>query len=593
MNTWNALRPARASLHGVAALLLLALVASCDNDTTDPVTIVPLAPLLIVGGEMGAQSQNLTVTREGHGVTDATVTINGVAIPHVVAGLYHGQLPTALPAGSPLNLQVSAGGTTVQGTVNVPEAPVLTAPAAVTPFDPDHPDRGVVITVSWTSATNPDRFVVLMSDIGSRLDMTFPAAGTARELKIALPWPGPPGTTFSVFAYNDGSFTGEVDPDSRMSVGIESSPDAGITTDSVPLLILGDVGAQFEKLTVTRGGVAVTDATVTINGVAIPHAGAGLYQGPLPTAAPAGSPLDLQVSAGGSTVQGTVNVPEAPVLTAPLTEADIDAGGDSVTVTWTSATNPERFVASWIFDGVTVGKTFTASGTARELRIAARPANTKLPLGLAACNDGSFSGPVHPDSRMGICAQSLPNAASPLRVSGSVGAQSQDIWVFQGWDHVYGVNDAMVTVNGVTIPPTALPGYYHGELPAVVPPGSPLDLRVSARGLIVEATGDVPEVPVLTAPAAGAIFAPGASITFSWTSTTSPGRFMISVDGAHLYLPGTARELTIPTNGLPAGADITISVVAYNDRSFSGPVHPFSRMEITSVGNPRVITINH
>jgi hypothetical protein len=67
---------------------------------------------------------------------------------------------------------------------------------------------------------------------------------------------------------------------------------------------------------------------------------------------------------------------------------------------------------------------------------------------------------------------------------------------------------------------------------------------------------------------------------------------MLSMDGAHLYLPGTARELSIPTRGLPTGPDITISVVAYNDGSFSGPAHSFSRMDIVSVGNPRMITIS-
>ncbi|MCG6987509.1 MAG: hypothetical protein LJF06_04960, partial [Gemmatimonadetes bacterium] len=475
---------------------------------------------------------------------------------------------------------------------NVPEAPVLSAPAAGAVFDPRD-----TISFSWTSATDPDRFVVsmgLITPVGSRSDMTFPVAGTARDLKIRLPpeFGAATGTTFTVIAYNDGSFTGHVDPDSRMSVRGESPPDSVITTGPVPLSISGEMGAQLQNVRITREGVPVTDGAVTVNGVAIPHAGAGFYRGQLPAAVPAGSGLNLQVSAGEATVQGTVNVPEAPVLTAPVTEADIDAGGDSITVTWTSATNPERFVASWIFDGVTAGETFTATGTARELRIAARPANTKLPLRLAACNDGSFSGPVHPDSRMGICAPSLPNAASPLRISGGMGAQSQNIWIFQGWDFIYGVDDAVVTVNGMTIPFTARPGHYHGELAAAVPPGSPLDLRVSARGLIVEATGNVPEVPVLTAPAAGAVFAPDGWITFNWTSPTDPDRFMVSMDGAHLYLPGTARELTIPTSGLPAGPDITISVVAYNDGSFSGPAHSLSRMDIMSVGNPRVITIN-
>ncbi|MEJ2185959.1 MAG: hypothetical protein P8Z36_08470 [Gemmatimonadota bacterium] len=151
-------------------------------------------------------------------------------------------------------------------------------------------------------------------------------------------------------------------------------------------------------------------------------------------------------------------------------------------------------------------------------------------------------------------------------------------------------------MNGVTLSSTALSGYYHGELPAAVPPGSPLDLRVSARGLIVEARGKVPDVPVLTAPATAAVFAPGGSITVSWTSPTDPDRFAVYVNTNqpvwNRELPGTARELAVAASELPAGSDLMISVVAYNDGSFTGPAHPDSRMGIMSVADPRVITIN-
>jgi len=83
-------------------------------------------------------------------------------------------------------------------------------------------------------ATDPDRFVVSVAFIISNdvhFDMTFPAAGTTRELKIPLPpeFGADPGTTFSVSAYNDGSITGEVgevDPASRMSARGESPPDS-------------------------------------------------------------------------------------------------------------------------------------------------------------------------------------------------------------------------------------------------------------------------------------------------------------------------------------------------------------------------------
>jgi hypothetical protein len=364
-----------------------------------------------------------------------------------------------------------------------------------------------------------------------------------------------------------------------------------------PLLIAGgDMGAQFQNLTITRAGMAVTDGTVTVNGVVVPHAGAGRYVGQLPDAVPAGSPLNLQVSAGGVTVQGTVLVPEAPILTAPAAGAVL-AAADYITVSWTSATDPDRFIVNgdWVVDDVAFRKTFPAAATARVTRISASelPAGADITLSVVAYNDGTFNGQADPDSRMS-CGGGQPGAAititteaSPLLVHGGVGAQHQSIWIFQGgWAITDGVSDAVVTVNGVTIPHAGgYPGYYTGRLPAAVPPGSPLDLRVRARGLIVEGHGHVPEAPVITAPATGAVLASRGSITVRWTSEASPDRFGVYVKTnkpvLDRQLPGAAREFEIVGSELPEG-QFTISVVAFNDGRFSGPAHPASRMGIMS-----------
>jgi len=185
-------------------------------------------------------------------------------------------------------------------------------------------------------------------------------------------------------------------------------------------------------------------------------------------------------------------------------------------------------------------------------------------------------------------------------IHGGVGVQHENIWIFQGGRGITdGVSEAVVTVNGVAIPNVGgrlYPGYYSGELPAAVPPGASLDLRVSARGLVVEATNTVPAMPVLSAPYTGTIFAPTDSITVRWTSATNPDRFAVYVNSNkpdwHRDLPGAARELTIPASVLPAGVDLMIGVVAYNDGSFSGPAHPDSRMGTMVVSNLRaVITV--
>lgn len=408
MDKGSAMRRARASLHGGTLLFLLALVASCDNETTSPLREV--TPLLVVDGDMGALFQSLTITREGVPVTDGTVTVNGVAIPHSGAGLYQGQLPTAVPAGWPLDLKVSAGGATVLGAVNVPEGPVLTAPATGAVFDTHD-----TITFSWTSATNPDRFVVSMglkTPNGSLFYPAFPAAGTARELKIPLapPVSAGPGTTYSVFAYNDGSFTGQVHPDSRMSVRAGRAPGNDVITITNPrssLLILGNMQAQHQNIWVFQGGWdladGVHDAVVTVNGVAIPHAGGypGYYSGELPAAVPPGSPLGLRVSARGLIVEATANVPETPVLTAPAKGA-VFAPGSSITVRWTSATNPDRF-AVYVNTNRPVWHR-SLPGTARELEIAANEIPAECTIYVVAHNSGSSSGPAHPDSRTGIMA---------------------------------------------------------------------------------------------------------------------------------------------------------------------------------------------
>lgn len=381
-------------------------------------------------------------------------------------------------------------------------------------------------------------------------------------------------------------------------------PEAG------PLLtVSGDMGAQFQDLTVTREGVAVTDAIVTVNGVTIPHTGAGRYQGQLPTGVPVGTALDLRVSAGGATAQGTASVPEAPDLTAPATGDDFAPGG-SIYVNWTSAINPDRFVvsAAWVLDDVASSKTFPAAAGDRGLTIAASefPAGTDITISVSACDDGSFTGQADLDSHMSLCAESpvgvisATTDAAPLLIHGGVGVQHENIWIFQGGRGITdGVSEAVVTVNGVAIPNVGgrlYPGYYSGELPAAVPPGASLDLRVSARGLVVEATNTVPAMPVLSAPYTGTIFAPTDSITVRWTSATNPDRFAVYVNSNkpdwHRDLPGAARELTIPASVLPAGVDLMIGVVAYNDGSFSGPAHPDSRMGTMVVSNLRaVITV--
>ena len=104
----------------------------------------------------------------------------------------------------------------------------------------------------------------------------------------------------------------------------------------------------------------------------------------------------------------------------------------------------------------------------------------------------------------------------------------------------------------------------------------------------------MPEAPVITAPLEGANIPVANAIDVTWTSTTNPDRFMISVQvGAGVVefdAVGTARALTIPAGTLAVGGPYPMDLFAYNDGTFTGPVDVESTMRIR--GGDRVnITI--
>lgn len=197
----------------VLAILALALLQACECTPTDP---GDGSLYRIQGTDMGPMHQNILVYRDGQLLDDATVTVNGVVIPRTDSGFYQGKLPAQVPVGSPLALEVSAGGVIVRGTGMVPETPQITAPAMGSSFAP-----GDTITVRWTSETTPERFEVTAGwpVSGGNAGKSFAAPAAARSLDVPAS-EFPPGTevTIDVFAYNDGSFTGPAAPDSRMSI---------------------------------------------------------------------------------------------------------------------------------------------------------------------------------------------------------------------------------------------------------------------------------------------------------------------------------------------------------------------------------------
>lgn len=392
---------------GPTMIALGATIApSCDDDGVTTPAPDDVLPLLIVGSDMGAQSQSLTIINSrAQPVTNAVVTVNSVTIPHAGDGLYQGRLPAASPAGSPFDLRVSADGAEVRGMGNVPEAPNLTAPETGTVFAPTDS-----ISVIWTSTTSPDRFVVVATWLVAEEESSesFPAPGDTRRLKVAASdVPAETEVTFKVLAYNDGSFTGSALPASRMNIRGEGPSGAVITRDVGPLSIHADMGPLSHHIAVAQNGRDANDAVVTVNGIAMPRTNSGGYSGQLPEPVSAGSPLVLEVISDGATARATGTVPEAPVLTAPAT-GTVFALTDSITVTWTSATDPEGFLVAV---GSVFPAFFAAPGSARELKIAASDVGLidRNLIDVTALNSGSFTGRAEPGSRMNLWNNGIPN----------------------------------------------------------------------------------------------------------------------------------------------------------------------------------------
>ncbi|MEZ4416570.1 MAG: hypothetical protein R3E10_12555 [Gemmatimonadota bacterium] len=205
--------------------LLLAAVVGCDSTPTTteqpPEEEIPSPPAptyTVVGSDMSPVFQNIYVTGDSGVVSTATVTLNGVSVPlkDAARGYYQGQLPAAIADGDSVRLTVTIGSQTVLGRGVAPARTEITAPADGLVFDAGQP-----LTVTWTAATNPDRFLVYggySCGTGCGTSKRFDAAGTARSFTI----PGgsfPAGTEIElrVQSYLDGVFSGATKSDSNMN----------------------------------------------------------------------------------------------------------------------------------------------------------------------------------------------------------------------------------------------------------------------------------------------------------------------------------------------------------------------------------------
>lgn len=393
---------ARPRLHGLACLLLVSLAASCGAEGDERLFVIE-------AGDLGTESQRIGVFEGDQPVTDAEVTLNGVALAHAGDGIYEGEL--VLSPGSELTLEAAIGSATVVGTATVPLAPILFTPQNFDAFTLDE-----TILVTW-AAVFPDREEVVATwNVGSlQLSKRFPVSSPTSDLEIpASELPRGIYIALEVLVYNDGALSGPYDPASRLSVRNQNDRGPEVYVASPYLVFGSNLGPKSQRVRVLYESEPVTDAVIAVNDVALSHTGDGFYEGELPEALPVGAALTLDGSLGLATWRANGRVPEAPVLTAPATGTAFNQA-DLFDVTWTSETTPDRFavLATWTEGDTVQAIQFDALAEDRSVPLISAsefPPGVEVTLQVLALNDGSFLGSVDPFSLMGIASTSAASA---------------------------------------------------------------------------------------------------------------------------------------------------------------------------------------
>jgi hypothetical protein len=169
---------------------------------------VAIDTLEVFGSDMSATYQNVNVWHLGFVVEDATVRVNGQAIPYdPTLRSYYGLLSRPLAAGDELSLEVTHAGATVTGHDTVPENALLTWPLDGASIPSDE-----YVVLTWTSVTSPDEFHVWADyscgpDCGTGTTLSVP--GTARSATLSTRSLPKGEIQLTVTAYNDGELSGD------------------------------------------------------------------------------------------------------------------------------------------------------------------------------------------------------------------------------------------------------------------------------------------------------------------------------------------------------------------------------------------------
>ena len=363
-----------------------------------------------------------------------------------------------------------------------------------------------------------------------------------------------------------------------------------------PILILGaDMGNANQTIHLFRDDVPLTGARVRVNGTTIPEVSSGDYEGDLPAALAAGAQIRLEVRSGNDLVTGVTRVPTKPVFNQPVA-GDVLHPGTPVAFSWTDATSPDEYQLA--IDYVIGLSGYSARTTVGGSDRTGTVATTTIPstavdlyAQLFAYGNGTFTGPADPASRMHVRQQAsrvsmVPEPGSPsahlIRVSGAdMGAFFENIDLSRDGVPLIG---AQVKVNGTTIAELG-GGSYRGQLPELLAPGAQLTITVTSGSDVVTGVAVIPTVPVLLAPVAGDSVRPGTPLAFSWTDSSNPDEFKLLLEysgtGQVATVAGSARSGSVGTASVPSTAsNLTASLFAYADGTFTGPADPASRMRV-------------
>jgi hypothetical protein len=146
------------------------------------------------------------------------------------------------------------------------------------------------------------------------------------------------------------------------------------------------------------------------------------------------------------------------------------------------------------------------------------------------------------------------------------------------------VAGATVEINGIPGVPGAAEGEYQVRLPDAVAPGGEMTLEVRRGETVVNSTGRLPGVPIVTAPADGSVFDPTVPFRFEWASAAYASRFEAVAIGEttlHIQVPGGAAARAFPFSvGSLGRGDWSLRVNAVSRATMTGDEEPYSLMEI-------------